>query len=81
SDYGSNTVTKFEYQSGIVGKYYDNVISSTMDGDGGMVIGFYIYDQVLQDIKSFTYRTYNDNFNIRITDDDGWRWWAMLPAN
>ncbi|HCM9229287.1 TPA: hypothetical protein N5L21_000885 [Enterobacter bugandensis] len=81
SDYGSNTVTTFEYQSGIVGKYYDNVISSTMDGDGGMVIGFYIYDQELQDIKSFTYRTYNDNFNIRITDDDGWRWWAMLPAN
>ncbi|HAS1059443.1 TPA: hypothetical protein I3798_004858 [Enterobacter cloacae] len=81
SDYGSNTVTKFEYQSGIVGKYYDNVITSTMDGDGGMVIGFYIYDQELQDIKSFTYRTYNDNFNIRITDDNGWRWWAMLPAN
>lgn len=33
SDYGSNTVTTFEYQSGIMGKYYDNVISSTMDGD------------------------------------------------
>lgn len=81
SDYGSNTVTKFEYVSGIAGKYYDNVITSTMDGDGGMVVGFYIYDDERQDLKSFTYRTYNDDFNLRVTDPDGWRWWTMLPAS
>ncbi|EQA1064259.1 TPA: hypothetical protein JLR92_001581 [Escherichia coli] len=81
SDYGSNTVTRFEYVSGIAGKYYDNVITSTMDGDGGMVVGFYIYDDERQDLKSFTYRTYNDDFNLRVTDPDGWRWWTMLPAS
>lgn len=81
SDYGSNTVTKFEYVSGIAGKYYDNIITSTMDGDGGMVVGFYIYDDERQDLKSFTYRTYNDDFNLRVTDPDGWRWWTMLPAS
>ncbi|ELS5450908.1 hypothetical protein QPB95_001754 [Escherichia coli] len=81
SDYGSNTVTRFEYVSGIAGKYYDNVITSTMDGDGGMVVGFYIYDDDRQDLKSFTYRTYNDDFNLRVTDPDGWRWWTMLPAS
>ncbi|HDR2890521.1 TPA: hypothetical protein I4G69_001353 [Enterobacter asburiae] len=81
SDYGSNTVTKLEYVSGILGKYYDNVITSTMDGDGGMVVGFYIYDNERQDLKSFTYRTYNDDFNLRVTDPDGWRWWTMLPAS
>jgi len=80
SDYGSNTVTKLEYQSGIAGKYYDNVITSTMDGDGGMVVGFWIFDNEKQDILSFTYRSYNDNFNFRISDDNNWRWWAMLPA-
>lgn len=80
SDYGSNTVTKFEYQSGIAGKYYDNVITSTMDGGGGMVVGFWIFDNEKQDILSFTYRSYNDNFNFRISDDNNWRWWAMLPA-
>src|SRR5699024_9648809 len=76
-----NTVTRFEYVSGIAGKYYDNVITSTMDGDGGMVVGFYIYDDERQDLKSFTYRTYNDDFNLRVTDPDGWRWWTMLPAS
>lgn len=81
SDYGSNTVTKFEYVSGIAGKYYDNIITSTMDGDGGMVVGFYIYDDERQDLRSFTYRTYNDDFNLRVTDPDGWRWWTMLPAS
>ncbi|EHX9247411.1 hypothetical protein K3712_004050 [Escherichia coli] len=81
SDYGSNTVTKFEYVSGIAGKYYDNIITSTMDGDGGMVVGFYIYDDEREDLRSFTYRTYNDDFNLRVTDPDGWRWWTMLPAS
>jgi len=80
SDYGSNTVTKLQYESGIAGRYYDNVISSTMDSDGGMVVGFYIFDNEKQDIVSFTYRSYNDNFNFRISDDNNWRWWAMLPA-
>lgn len=81
SDYGNNTVTKLEYQSGIAGTYYDNVITSTMDSDGSSTVGFWIFDNEKQDLISFTYRTYNDDFNIRITDDLGWRWWAMLPAS
>ncbi|EPC9993757.1 hypothetical protein ACR30C_001826 [Enterobacter ludwigii] len=81
SDYGDNTVTSLQYVSGIAGTYYDNVISTTMDSDGSSTVGFWIFDDETQDLNSFTYRTYADDFNIRIVDDLGWRWWAMLPAS
>lgn len=81
SDYGDNTVTTLQYVSGIAGTYYDNVISTTMDSDGSSTVGFWIFDDETQDLNSFTYRTYADDFNIRIVDDLGWRWWAMLPAS
>ncbi|SAU71928.1 hypothetical protein [Klebsiella pneumoniae] len=81
SDYGDNTVTTLQYVSGIAGTYYDNVISTTMDSDGSSTVGFWIFDDETQDLNTFTYRTYADDFNIRITDDLGWRWWAMLPAS
>lgn len=80
ADYGDNTVTNFEYQSGVLGKYYDNVVSTTMDGDGGQVVGFWIFTPETANIQSFTYRSYDDDFNFRISDDNKWRWWAMLPA-
>ncbi|PLL92388.1 hypothetical protein CWN02_30185, partial [Klebsiella pneumoniae] len=76
-----NTVTTLQYVSGIAGTYYDNVISTTMDSDGSSTVGFWIFDDETQDLNTFTYRTYADDFNIRITDDLGWRWWAMLPAS
>ncbi|EPK7656495.1 hypothetical protein R3A25_005988, partial [Klebsiella oxytoca] len=81
SDYGDNTVTSLQYVSGIAGTYYDNVISTTMDSDGSSTVGFWIFDDETQDLNTFTYRTYADDFNIRIIDDLGWRWWAMLPAS
>lgn len=81
SDYGDNTVTTLQYVSGIAGTYYDNVISTAMDSDGSSTVGFWIFDDETQDLNSFTYRTYADDFNIRIVDDLGWRWWAMLPAS
>ncbi|HCR1989417.1 TPA: hypothetical protein ONC59_004260 [Enterobacter hormaechei subsp. steigerwaltii] len=81
SDYGDNTVTSLQYVSGIAGTYYDNVISTTMDSDGSSTVGFWVFDDETQDLNTFTYRTYADDFNIRIIDDLGWRWWAMLPAS
>ena len=81
SDYGDNTLTSLQYFSGIAGTYYDNVISTTMDSDGSSTVGFWIFDDETQDLNTFTYRTYADDFNIRIIDDLGWRWWAMLPAS
>ncbi|MEN6691412.1 hypothetical protein ABFC59_12830 [Enterobacter hormaechei] len=81
SDYGDNTVTSLQYVSGIAGTYYDNVISTTMDSDGSSTVGFWIFDDETQDLNTFIYRTYADDFNIRIIDDLGWRWWAMLPAS
>ncbi|EMD9404570.1 hypothetical protein DOX50_004358, partial [Cronobacter malonaticus] len=49
--------------------------------DGSSTVGFWIFDDETQDLNTFTYRTYADDFNIRIIDDLGWRWWAMLPAS
>lgn len=81
ADYGNNTKVSLNFETNILAKYDDNIISCEMDSDGGLVVGFWLLDSKKSEVKSLTYRTFDDDFNIRITDDDGWRWWAMLPAS
>lgn len=51
-----------------------------MDGDGGASIDLWPLEGGRAKVRKFTYRTGPDNFNLRIEDSDGWRWWWMLPA-
>uniref|UniRef100_UPI001CDAE26C hypothetical protein n=1 Tax=Escherichia coli TaxID=562 RepID=UPI001CDAE26C len=44
----------------------------------GFTIGFWLTPTKTTNLKSITYRSYADDFNITITDSAGWRWWAML---
>lgn len=78
-DWGDNTVVQFQYTTDILNGISDQICSSTMDSDGGITIGFWLLDAETANLKSLSYRSYNDDFNITITDAAGWRWWAMVP--
>lgn len=59
-----------------------NVVRSFFPGGGNggwYVIGNYLQPSKKAPLKSITYRA-DGNFNVRIQDKDGWRWWWMLPA-
>lgn len=77
-DWGSNTVIQYKYATGIAGTNSDQIVSANMDSDGGFTIGFWLTPTKTANLKSITYRSYADDFNITITDSAGWRWWAML---
>ena len=78
-DWGDNTVVNFQYTTNILpANISDQICTAVMDTDGGISIGFWLLDEEVAPLKSLSYRTYNDDFNITLTDKDGWRWWAML---
>ena len=78
-DWGDNTVVQFKYVTGIAGTNNDQIVTASMDTDGGITVGFWLTPTSKANVKSITYRTYEDDFNMTITDAQGWRWWAMLP--
>lgn len=78
-DYGG-AVYKMEYSTDILGSRVDTICDISTGEDGGIVVGFWLLDSEKAPINSFTYRSYEDDFNIRIEDDNGWRWWWMIPA-
>lgn len=55
------------------------VIKATYpDDNAGMIIGFWLTNTKKVTPKSITYRA-DANFNIRITDQNGWNWYWVLP--
>lgn len=80
SEYGGNTVASMQYVVDVLGDRPGNVSHIECDEDGGASIGFYLLDSGRAALTSITYRTGVDDFNLRIEDADGWRWWWMLPA-
>ena len=78
-DWGDNTVVQYKYVTGIAGTNNDQIVTASMDTDGGVTVGFWLTPTSKANVKSITYRTYEDDFNMTITDAQGWRWWAMLP--
>ena len=78
-DWGDNTVVQYKYVTGIAGTNNDQIVTASMDTDGGITVGFWLTPTSKANVKSITYRTYEDDFNMTITDAQGWRWWAMLP--
>lgn len=49
------------------------------DDDGGFIIGFWLAEGGVAKPRSIVYRADAD-FNMRIDDDNDWKWWWMLPA-
>lgn len=80
-DWGDNTVVQFQYTTNILSRINDQYCTTTMDSDGGMSIGFWLLDSETTNLKSLSYRSYVDDFNITITDSAGWRWWVMVPKS
>lgn len=76
TDYGG-AVTTLGLDTTILGTRTGNVISSLFpDDDAGLIIGFWLTTNSTSEVASITYKADGD-FNIRVTDDDGWRWWWM----
>lgn len=75
-DYGSNTViTRVPETNVIDGRDFTGV-RIDMDDDGGIEI-----DMVPSaKIDRIVYKSGQDNFNLRVRDAGGWRWWVMVPA-
>ncbi|WP_224792140.1 hypothetical protein [Pseudomonas fluorescens] len=48
------------------------------DDEGWYAIGHYLLASEKAPMHSITYRA-DGYFNLRFADDDGWRWWWMLP--
>lgn len=80
TDYGSATTHTMVYSQNILGDRAGMVSHLETDEDGGMSVGFYTGDVHRVALRKFTYRSGVDDFNLRIEDADGWRWWWMIPA-
>ena len=77
SEYGDCT-WKVEYVENIIDGRNGNVIAYKMNTGGG-IFGFYLEPTQRAPLRSITYSTDSAiDFNIRIEDNDGWRWWWML---
>lgn len=48
------------------------------DDSGWYEIGHYLLASEKAPMQSITYRA-DGYFNLRFADDNGWRWWWMLP--
>ena len=77
--YGSGT-SEMLYSPDILETRRDTINQLVCGEDDGAVIGFWLLDSGKSEVKAFTYRSYEDDYNIRIVDDNGWRWWWMIPA-
>ena len=73
-------VSQEGYEPGIFEGRGGNVVSSFFPTDDGWyTIGHWLLPTEKAPMQSITYRA-DGNFNLRIVDADGWRWWWMLPA-
>lgn len=77
TEYGACT-----WEENYVTNVYDGRTSSVIDvnfadDSGGFIIGAWLEPDGVAPINSIVYRSTGDT-NIRIEDDDGWRWWWML---
>jgi hypothetical protein len=77
--YGDATM-EMQYSSDILNTRRDTICKLTCGEDDGVVIGFWLLPTSKAPVTSFTYRSYEDDFNLRLIDDNGWRWWWMIPA-
>ncbi|WP_269914781.1 hypothetical protein [Acinetobacter sp. HY1485] len=78
TDYGNCSFVE-AFEDNIYDGRASNVVRSTfVDDDGGLIIGFWLTTTKKVLPESIVYRADAD-FNLRITDNDGWNWWWMIP--
>ncbi|OZY38306.1 hypothetical protein CJF43_24560, partial [Pseudomonas fragi] len=78
--HSDDIVSEEGYEPGIFEGRGGNVVSSLFPTDDGWYsVGHWLLPTEKAPMQSITYRA-DGNFNLRIVDDDGWRWWWMLPA-
>lgn len=79
TDYGGCTWAE-AFESNVNGDREATIIKSTFPNDSaGFIIGFWLTTAELVNPVSITYRA-DAPFNMRVTDDNLWRWYWMLPA-
>lgn len=79
TDYGG-CVWAEAFEDGVNGDRQGTIIKATFpDENAGFIIGFWLTIAELVNPVSITYRA-DAPFNMRVTDDDNWRWYWMLPA-
>lgn len=79
SEYGDCTWS-VKYAENIIDGRNGNYLSYKMNTGGG-IFGFYLEPTERAPLTSVTYSTDSAiDFNIRIEDADGWRWWWMCPG-
>lgn len=78
SDYGSVT-WKEEFATGVLGDRNALVINATFPDDGGgLIYGFWLVDGGKGRMDSVTYSS-TAEMDLRFEDDNGWRWYWVLP--
>lgn len=75
----SGATNEMFYEVDILGNRRDMVSNIVCTEDGGADIGFWLLPTETVSLRTFTYRSYKDDYNMRIVDDNKWRWWWMLP--
>lgn len=79
--YGDTGVSTMVYYPSIIDTRPALVSRTEMgSADDGVTVGFYVNEKTRVQLRRIYYRCGADNFNLRIEDADGWRWWWMLPA-
>lgn len=78
TDYG--TVTWVDtVEAGVLGDRDARVVQASFpDDDGGFIIGFWLLDSETAPLNAITYKS-DAEFDLRFEDDDGWRWYWILP--
>ncbi|QYW02284.1 tail protein [Stenotrophomonas phage Philippe] len=74
-DYGANTVVTRVPEVGVIDGRDFTGIRVDMDDDGGIEIGLVPNTT----IDRIVYKSGQDDYNLRVKDANGWRWWIMVP--
>ncbi|MCG8709296.1 phage tail protein [Brenneria sp. 4F2] len=79
TDYGGCTWTE-AFEAEVYDGRDATIINATFpNDDAGFIIGFWLTEAGAAAPVSIVYRADAD-FNMRLTDENQWRWWWMLPA-
>lgn len=78
TDYGGTVVTE-EIQESVLGDRKARVVNAYYpDDDAAFIIGFWLTETELAPLNTISYKS-DAEFDLRIEDDDGWRWYWILP--
>lgn len=78
SSYGGCTWQE-NFEKSVYDNRSANIIRATYPNDSsGLIIGFWLTQQKKVTPKSIVYRA-DAGFNVRITDQNGWNWYWLLP--